>query len=81
VDDEGGGGAPLVLVRQHSEVLVGGDGAVDGVGPGEDWRRLAAALDLPEGGPVDPDNLGACLTLVYGWGQIFVSAEMWFGLG
>ncbi len=64
MDDEGGGGAPLVLVCQHREVLVGLELSVDGVHPLEGGGRLAAAADLPEGGPVHPHRLGASLTLV-----------------
>ncbi len=64
MDDEGGGGAPLVLVCQHREVLVGLELSVDGVDPLEGGGRLAAAADLPEGGPVHPHRLRASLTLV-----------------
>ena len=64
MDDEGGGGAPLVLVCQHREVLVGLELSVYGVDPLEGGGRLAAAADLPEGGPVHPHRLRASLTLV-----------------
>ena len=66
VDDEGGGGPALVLVPQHREVLVGAELPVHGVEPLEGWGRLAAAADLPEGGPVHPHRLGASLALVDG---------------
>ena len=61
-----GGGPALVLVGQHGVVLVGGQLTVDRVDPGERWRRLASAPDLPERRPVDADGLGAGLTLVDG---------------
>ena len=69
VDHQSGEGASLVLLSVHHEVLVGAQLPVDRVPPGEGWRRLAPALDLPEGGPVDPDGLGAGLTLVNGRGN------------
>ena len=66
VDDECGGGAALVVLRQHGVVLVGGEGPVDRVAPREHWRGLAAAPDLPEGRPVHAHRLRASLALVDG---------------
>ena len=65
VDDDGGDGASLVLVCPHGVLLVvARELPVDGMPPGEDWRRFSPTLDLPEGGPVGTNSLGAGLALV-----------------
>lgn len=69
VDDQGGDGAPLVLVCPHREVLAVAELTVHRMPPGEHRGRLAPALDLPERGPSGADGLGAGLTLVNGRGN------------
>ena len=65
MDDDGGDGSSLVLICPHCVLLaVSRDLSMDGVPPGEHWRRLSPTLDLPEGGPVGPHRLGAGLALV-----------------
>ena len=97
MDDDGGDGAPLVLVRPHGvPLVVARDLPMDGMPPGEDWRRFSPALDLPEGSPVGTNCLGPGLALVNArsnWNinlsanilppeqlTVFVSAEVRFGL-
>ena len=65
VDDDGGDGPSLVLVRPHCVLVVAArDLSMDRVPPGEDRRRFSPTLDLPEGGPAGPHRLGAGLALV-----------------
>ena len=65
VDDDGGDGTALVLVRPHGvSLVVTRELAMDWVPPGEDWRRFTPTLDLPEGSPVGTNCLGAGLALV-----------------
>ena len=65
VDDDGGDGPSLVLVCPNGvPLVVTRELPMDRVPPCEDWRRFSPTLDLPEGGPVGTNSLGAGLALV-----------------
>lgn len=66
MNNHGGDGASLVLVCADGEVLAVGQFTMDRMPPGEHWRRLTSASDLPEGSPVGANCFGTCLTFVDG---------------